>query len=69
MPNKTSLETRVVEKSHNTGNKNVSTKGSKRTSIASVIGDPTLYIKNKKKKKKTNVVSVVSDPTIYKKNK
>lgn len=67
MPNKTSLETRVVEKSHNTGNKNVSTKGSKRTGIASLIKDPTLYIK--KKKKKTNVVSVVSDPTIYKKNK
>ena len=50
MPDKTSLETRVVEKSHNTGNKNVSTKGSKRINIASIILDPTLYVKKKKKK-------------------
>jgi hypothetical protein len=48
MADKTSLETRVVEKSHNTGNKNVSTKGGKRTNIASIILDPTLYIKKNK---------------------
>ena len=44
MPDKTSLETSVTEKSHSTGTKTA-------INVGSVILDPTLYIKKKKKKK------------------
>jgi hypothetical protein len=47
MPDKTSLETSVTEKSHSTGTK-------KAIHIGSTVLDPTLYAGKKEKRKKTN---------------
>ena len=44
MADKTSLETRVTEKSHSTGTKSA-------INIGSIVLDPTLYVEKKKKKK------------------